>query len=77
MQTIEKQYLSASGKTNALHQACEQLVQEQTDLVTFNESINERLSYFVELEGTATSTSLWSISHVSMASHTRRVSHSS
>ena len=51
LQTIEKQYLSASGKTNALHQACEQLVQEQTDLVTFNESISERLSYFVELEG--------------------------
>ena len=51
LQTIEAQHLSASTKTNALHKACEQLVQEQTDLVTFNESINERLSHFVELDG--------------------------
>lgn len=51
LKTIEEQHLSASTKTNALHTACEQLVKEQTDLVSFNESINERLVYFTELDG--------------------------
>lgn len=48
--TIESQHKSASGKTRALHDACEQLVREQSDLVAFNESIQTRLSFFVELE---------------------------
>jgi len=47
--SIESQYKSASGKTNALHNGCEQLVQEQSDLVAFNESISTRLGYFLEL----------------------------
>ena len=48
-QSIESQYKSASGKTNALHNGCEELVREQSDLVAFNESISTRLGYFVEL----------------------------
>ena len=44
------QYTSVSTKTNALHDACEQLVRDQTELINFGESLNSRLSHFTELD---------------------------
>eukprot|EP01135_Chromosphaera_perkinsii_P009997 Nk52_evm32s1992 gene=Nk52_evmTU32s1992 len=47
---MEEDYEFVSTKTGALHEACEQLQEEQTRLVTFAESINNKLSYFTELD---------------------------
>eukprot|EP00053_Salpingoeca_punica_P018510 m.181918 g.181918 ORF g.181918 m.181918 type:complete len:779 (-) comp17449_c0_seq1:1349-3685(-) len=51
---LEEQYLSVSNKTNSLHDACEQLLQDQTNLANLAESITDRLSYFNELDKLST-----------------------
>lgn len=50
LDTMGTQYTSVSTKTNALHDACEQLVRDQTELVNFGESLSSRLSHFTELD---------------------------
>ncbi|XP_070539445.1 conserved oligomeric Golgi complex subunit 3-like isoform X2 [Ptychodera flava] len=50
LEDLQKQYTFVSTKTNALHEACEQSVEEQTRLVNTAESISNKLSYFNELE---------------------------
>ncbi|CAL8322159.1 unnamed protein product [Merluccius merluccius] len=47
---LQKQYLFVSNKTGTLHEACEQLLKEQAALVDLAESIQQKLSYFNELE---------------------------
>ncbi|XP_061082338.1 conserved oligomeric Golgi complex subunit 3 [Conger conger] len=48
--SLQKQYLFVSTKTGTLHEACEQLLKEQSELVDLAESIQQKLSYFNELE---------------------------
>uniref|UniRef100_A0A3Q2CU20 Conserved oligomeric Golgi complex subunit 3 n=1 Tax=Cyprinodon variegatus TaxID=28743 RepID=A0A3Q2CU20_CYPVA len=50
LDSLQKQYLFVSNKTGALHEACEQLLKEQSELVNLAESIQQKLSYFNELE---------------------------
>ncbi|XP_052004439.1 conserved oligomeric Golgi complex subunit 3-like isoform X1 [Xyrauchen texanus] len=50
LDSLQKQYLFVSIKTGTLHEACEQLLKEQSELVDLAESIQEKLSYFNELE---------------------------
>uniref|UniRef100_A0A671PV61 Conserved oligomeric Golgi complex subunit 3 n=1 Tax=Sinocyclocheilus anshuiensis TaxID=1608454 RepID=A0A671PV61_9TELE len=50
LQSLQKQYLFVSTKTGTLHEACEQLLKEQSELVDLAESIQEKLSYFNALE---------------------------
>lgn len=50
LDSLQKQYLFVSNKTGTLHEACEQLLKEQSELVDLAESIQEKLSYFNELE---------------------------
>uniref|UniRef100_A0AAX7UA16 Conserved oligomeric Golgi complex subunit 3 n=1 Tax=Astatotilapia calliptera TaxID=8154 RepID=A0AAX7UA16_ASTCA len=50
LDSLQKQYLFVSNKTGALHEACEQLLKEQAELVDLAESIQQKLSYFNELE---------------------------
>ncbi|XP_069496876.1 conserved oligomeric Golgi complex subunit 3 [Ambystoma mexicanum] len=50
LQSLQKQYLFVSTKTGTLHEACEQLLKEQSELVDLAESIQQKLSYFNELE---------------------------
>ncbi|XP_063808892.1 conserved oligomeric Golgi complex subunit 3 isoform X2 [Pseudophryne corroboree] len=50
LESLQKQYLFVSTKTGTLHEACEQLLKEQSELVNFAESIQQKLSYFNELE---------------------------
>uniref|UniRef100_A0A4W3J795 Conserved oligomeric Golgi complex subunit 3 n=1 Tax=Callorhinchus milii TaxID=7868 RepID=A0A4W3J795_CALMI len=50
LESLQKQYLFVSTKTGALHEACEQLLREQSELVDLAENINQKLSYFNELE---------------------------
>uniref|UniRef100_A0A3Q1BEE2 Conserved oligomeric Golgi complex subunit 3 n=1 Tax=Amphiprion ocellaris TaxID=80972 RepID=A0A3Q1BEE2_AMPOC len=50
LDSLQKQYLFVSNKTGALHEACEQLLKEQSELVDLAESIQQKLSYFNELE---------------------------
>lgn len=47
---MSAQYGTVSARTKALHDACESLVQEQNELITFNEAVGTRLSYFSELD---------------------------
>ncbi|XP_052784576.1 conserved oligomeric Golgi complex subunit 3-like isoform X2 [Mya arenaria] len=47
---LQSQYINVSTKTNALHEACEHLLDEQTQLMNTAESISNKLSYFNELE---------------------------
>ncbi|XP_041353506.1 conserved oligomeric Golgi complex subunit 3-like isoform X2 [Gigantopelta aegis] len=47
---LNSQYVNVSTKTNALHDACEHLLSEQTKLMNIAESISSRLSYFNELD---------------------------
>lgn len=44
------QYVFVSTKTNALHEACEHLLADQTALINTAESIHENLEYFSVLE---------------------------
>lgn len=50
LQSLQNQYLFVSTKTGTLHEACEQLLKEQSELVDLAESIQQKLSYFNELE---------------------------
>ncbi|XP_073710841.1 conserved oligomeric Golgi complex subunit 3 isoform X2 [Misgurnus anguillicaudatus] len=50
LDSLQKQYLFVSTKTGTLHEACEQLLKEQSELVELAKSIQEKLSYFNELE---------------------------
>ncbi|RXN00492.1 Conserved oligomeric Golgi complex subunit 3 [Acipenser ruthenus] len=50
LESLQKQYLFVSMKTGTLHEACEQLLKEQSELVDLAESIQQKLSYFNELE---------------------------
>lgn len=47
---LQKQYISVSTKTNALHEACEHLLAEQTRLMNTAENISNKLSYYNELD---------------------------
>lgn len=47
---LQQQYVHVSTKTNALHEACEQSMNDQTQLVNKAEAISSKLSYFNELE---------------------------
>ncbi|KAG8452311.1 hypothetical protein GDO86_004207, partial [Hymenochirus boettgeri] len=50
LESLQKQYLFVSTKTGTLHEACEQLLKEQSELVDLAESIQQKLSYFNEFE---------------------------
>lgn len=50
LESLQKKYTFVSNKTNALHEACEHLLAEQTTLVNSAETISEKLRYFNELE---------------------------
>ncbi|KAM4796810.1 conserved oligomeric Golgi complex subunit 3 [Rhinophrynus dorsalis] len=50
LESLQKQYLFVSTKTGTLHEACEQLLKEQSELVELAENIQQKLSYFNELE---------------------------
>ncbi|XP_061698411.1 conserved oligomeric Golgi complex subunit 3 [Syngnathoides biaculeatus] len=50
LDSLQQQYLFVSNKTGTLHQACEQLLKEQAELVDLAENIQQKLSYFNELE---------------------------
>nr|XP_020827002.1 conserved oligomeric Golgi complex subunit 3 isoform X2 [Phascolarctos cinereus] len=50
LESLQKQYLFVSTKTGTLHEACEQLLKEQSELVDLAENIQQKLSYFNELE---------------------------
>ncbi|XP_067668938.1 conserved oligomeric Golgi complex subunit 3-like isoform X2 [Haliotis asinina] len=50
LRELQKQYVNVSTKTNALHEACEHLLAEQTKLMNTAESLTNKLSYFNELE---------------------------
>ncbi|XP_054643703.1 conserved oligomeric Golgi complex subunit 3 isoform X3 [Dunckerocampus dactyliophorus] len=50
LDSLQKQYLFVSNKTGTLHEACEQLLKEQAELVDLAESIQQKLSYFNDLE---------------------------
>ncbi|XP_066438087.1 conserved oligomeric Golgi complex subunit 3 isoform X3 [Eleutherodactylus coqui] len=54
LESLQKQYLFVSTKTGTLHEACEQLLKEQSELVNLAESIQQKLSYFNELENIST-----------------------
>ncbi|XP_062862098.1 conserved oligomeric Golgi complex subunit 3 isoform X2 [Trichomycterus rosablanca] len=54
LDSLQKQYLFVSTKTGTLHEACEQLLKEQSELVQLAESIQQKLSYFNELENVNT-----------------------
>lgn len=47
---LQANYEFTSGKTNALHEACEQRLQEQHALIMACEAINSKIAYFAELE---------------------------
>uniref|UniRef100_T1J4T0 Conserved oligomeric Golgi complex subunit 3 n=1 Tax=Strigamia maritima TaxID=126957 RepID=T1J4T0_STRMM len=48
--TLHKQYLFVSNKTNSLHEACEQQLQDQIKLMSIAENISNKLAYFDELD---------------------------
>ncbi|XP_060583115.1 conserved oligomeric Golgi complex subunit 3-like isoform X2 [Ruditapes philippinarum] len=50
LMNLQQQYINVSTKTNALHEACEHLLAEQTRLMNTAESISNKLSYFNELD---------------------------
>uniref|UniRef100_A0A671TMB8 Conserved oligomeric Golgi complex subunit 3 n=1 Tax=Sparus aurata TaxID=8175 RepID=A0A671TMB8_SPAAU len=50
LDSLQKQYLFVSNKTGTLHDSCERLLKEQSELVDLAESIQQKLSYFNELE---------------------------
>ncbi|OCT95579.1 conserved oligomeric Golgi complex subunit 3 isoform X2 [Xenopus laevis] len=50
LESLQKQYLFVSTKTGTLHEACEQLLKEQSEFVELAENIQQKLSYFNELE---------------------------
>ncbi|XP_013921315.1 PREDICTED: conserved oligomeric Golgi complex subunit 3-like [Thamnophis sirtalis] len=50
LKSLQEQYLFVSTKTGTLHEACEQLLKEQSELVDLAENVHQKLSYFIELE---------------------------
>ncbi|XP_066542163.1 conserved oligomeric Golgi complex subunit 3 [Hoplias malabaricus] len=54
LNSLQEQYLFVSTRTGSLHDACEQLLKEQAELVDLAESIQQKLSYFNELETMST-----------------------
>lgn len=50
LQDLKQKHLLVSTKTGALHEACEQLLQDQTKLMNMAESISNKLSYFNALD---------------------------
>ncbi|GFR07921.1 conserved oligomeric Golgi complex subunit 3 [Trichonephila clavata] len=50
LELLREKYAFVSNKTNSLHEACEDLLAQQTQLVGSAETISEKLSYFNELE---------------------------
>ncbi|XP_063160680.1 conserved oligomeric Golgi complex subunit 3 isoform X2 [Candoia aspera] len=50
LKSLQEQYIFVSTKTGTLHEACEQLLKEQSELVDLAENIHQKLSYFIELE---------------------------
>lgn len=55
---LKTDYVRVATKTNALHEACENLLEEQTQLVNAAESINSKLGYFNELDRISTKLNL-------------------
>lgn len=51
---LEKEYVFVSTKTNALHDACEQLLADQTKLINAAENIQQDLVFFNELDRVTT-----------------------
>lgn len=49
-QSLSSLHESASTKTNILHDACQKLLQDQTSLVQYGETLTRRLNYFTEHE---------------------------
>ncbi|GIX84200.1 conserved oligomeric Golgi complex subunit 3 [Caerostris extrusa] len=50
LELLHEKYAFVSKKTNSLHEACEDLLAQQTQLVTSAETISGKLGYFNELE---------------------------
>ncbi|XP_064615702.1 conserved oligomeric Golgi complex subunit 3-like [Liolophura sinensis] len=50
LKQLQANYVFVSTKTSALHEACEHLLADQTQLMDVAESISNKLSYFNELE---------------------------
>lgn len=50
LEELKVKYVTVSRKTNALHEDCENALEEQTQLVNRAESINSKLAFFNELE---------------------------
>ena len=50
LEELKVKYVTVSRKTNALHEDCENLLEEQARLVATAESITDKLGYFNELE---------------------------
>ncbi|KAK2566497.1 Conserved oligomeric Golgi complex subunit 3 [Acropora cervicornis] len=50
LEDLKQKHLLVSTKTGALHEACEQLLQDQTKLMNMAESISNKLSYFNTLD---------------------------
>ncbi|XP_064456562.1 conserved oligomeric Golgi complex subunit 3-like isoform X2 [Ornithodoros turicata] len=50
LEMLQKEYLFVANKTNALHEACEQLLADQSKLMNAAESIAEKLRYFSEFD---------------------------
>ncbi|XP_077514002.1 conserved oligomeric Golgi complex subunit 3 [Amblyomma americanum] len=50
LRLLQEEYEFVSNKTNALHEACEHLLDEQSKLMNAVESIAEKLRYFTELD---------------------------
>ncbi|KAK2188450.1 hypothetical protein NP493_132g06036 [Ridgeia piscesae] len=51
---LKCKYVNVSMKTNALHEACENLLEEQSQLMNTAECINSKLSFFNELDRLST-----------------------
>lgn len=50
LEMLQKEYVFVANKTNALHEACEQLLADQSKLVNAAETIAEKLRYFSEFD---------------------------
>ncbi|XP_037284868.2 conserved oligomeric Golgi complex subunit 3 isoform X2 [Rhipicephalus microplus] len=50
LRLLQEEYELVSNKTNALHEACEHLLDEQSKLMNAVETIAEKLRYFTELD---------------------------
>ncbi|KAG8201548.1 hypothetical protein JTE90_011223 [Oedothorax gibbosus] len=50
LELLREKYAFVSNKTNSLHEACEHLLAQQTNLVGSAETISEKLNYFNDLE---------------------------